>query len=131
MYGLRVYYEDTDAGGVVYHAGYLRFAERARTELLRAGGFDHIALLREQGLAFVVRRVEIDFLRPAFLDDWLEVRTETKAVSGARMVLMQVIEKEGFELVRLEVTLVLVNPDKRPARIPASLRSAFDKNVSS
>ena len=82
-YALRVYYEDTDAAGVVYHANYLRFAERARTEALRDLGIPHAELLREHGVMFMVRRVEVDYLRPARLDESLAVITEPLAVGGA------------------------------------------------
>ena len=80
---MRVYYEDTDAGGVVYHATYLRFAERARTEALRDAGIPHAELLERFTLMFVVRRIEVDYLRPARLDDLLIVVTEPLAVGGA------------------------------------------------
>jgi acyl-CoA thioester hydrolase len=74
-YGLRIYFEDTDAGGVVYHANYLRFAERARTEALRAMGLPHSEMMEKHGIIFVVRRVALDYQRPARLDDWLTVET--------------------------------------------------------
>lgn len=122
---LRVYYEDTDAGGVVYHANYLKFAERGRTELLRARGLDHPRLRLEYGAAFVVRRCVAEFLRPARLDDLLTVVTVPRACEGARLVLDQTIEGEAGPLVRLEVTLALVGADLRPRRLPGPLRDAF------
>src|SRR3954467_14056691 len=82
-YAVRVYYEDTDAGGVVYHAAYLRFAERARTEALRDLGVPHAEMLAGHNVMFVVRRIEVDYLRPARLDDSLTVVTESLAVGGA------------------------------------------------
>jgi len=88
-YTLRVYYEDTDAGGVVYHAAYLRFAERARTEALRDLGIPHATLVAEYGLIFVVRRIKVDYLRPARLDESLTVVTEPVHVGGASVVLRQ------------------------------------------
>ncbi len=90
-YTLRVYYEDTDAGGVVYHASYLRYAERARTEALRDLGIPHAALVARYGLMFVVRRIKVDYLRPARLDALLTVVTEPLAVGGASLVLRQEI----------------------------------------
>ena len=88
---LRVYYEDTDAGGVVYHANYLRYAERARTEALRDAGIPHADLVERFGLMFVVHRAEIDYVRPAMLDDLLVVETETMDVGGATVLLRQTV----------------------------------------
>ena len=82
VHNLRVYYEDTDAGGVVYYANYLRFIERARTEMLREAGFDHIRLLQERGVAFFVKSVNADYLAPARLDDSLEVHTRVVNLNG-------------------------------------------------
>ncbi len=88
---LRVYYEDTDAGGVVYHANYLRYAERARTEALRDAGIPHADLVERFGLMFMVHRAEIDYVRPAKLDDLLVVETETLDVGGATVLLRQTV----------------------------------------
>ena len=92
---LRVYYEDTDAAGIVYHASYLRFAERGRTEMLRELGFDHRSLADAHGVVFAVSRCVIDFRRPARLDDLLEVRTRPLAVGGARLELEQLVMRGG------------------------------------
>ena len=88
-FSARVYYEDTDAGGVVYHARYLAFAERARTEALRDAGVPHDELATQHGLIFVVRRVEMDYWRPARLDDLLVVTTQTVALGGASLTVRQ------------------------------------------
>lgn len=122
---VRVYYEDTDAGGAVYHASYLRFAERARTELLRAGGVDHRTLLEGAGGQLVVRRLEADFLAPARLDDLLSVETRPVGGSGARIVLEQTVRREEAVLVRLEVEIAFVGRDGRPRRLPEALRRVF------
>ena len=122
---IRVYYEDTDAGGIVYHAAYLRYAERARTEMLRAIGFDHVSLARDAGVLFAVRRVEIDYLRSARLDDQLVVRTRIAAVRGASLDLDQEIQGGDGPLARLLVRLALLDRRHRPVRLPAMLRSAF------
>ena len=123
---LRVYYEDTDAGGIVYHAGYLRFAERARTELLRCLGFDHMALRARSGLAFAVRRCVADFLAPAQLDQRLVVETRLVRLRRASLDLEQrVVAPDGRLLVRLAVRLALMSGALRPARLPAALRAAF------
>src|SRR5690348_12539800 len=90
-FAIRVYYEDTDAGGVVYHATYLRYAERARTEALRDAGIPHADLVERCNVMFMVHRAEIDYVRPASLDDLLVVETETLDVGGATVVLRQVV----------------------------------------
>src|SRR5271154_3855573 len=88
---IRIYYEDTDAGGIVYHANYLKFAERARTELLRSLGHDHHQVLKEHGLILVVRHIEIDYQAPSRLDDLLEVRTEAVSVGNTSVGLNQAV----------------------------------------
>ena len=118
-HAVRVYYEDTDAGGVVYHARFLAFAERARTEALRALGAPHAELMRDHGLAFVVRRAEMDYLRPARLDDVLNVVTGPWVLGGARVTVAQRIERSGQPLVTARIMLAAVGADGRPARIPA------------
>src|ERR1700750_377251 len=90
-YSFRVYYEDTDAGGVVYHANYLRYAERARTEALRDAGISHADLVDRFSRMFMVHRAEIDYVRPAILDDHLVVDTETMDVGGATVLLRQTV----------------------------------------
>jgi acyl-CoA thioester hydrolase len=123
---VRVYYEDTDAGGIVYHASYLRFAERGRTELLRRLGFDQQSLAREHRVMFAVARCELAFLRPARLDDLLVVRTAVAALAGARVEMAQEVERAGVTLVRLGVTLAVVHArELRPVRLPEPLRAAF------
>jgi acyl-CoA thioester hydrolase len=123
----RVYFEDTDAGGVVYHASYLRFAERARTEALRDVGAPHAALLDEFGLIFVVRRIKLDYLRPARLDESLEVATRVLAVGAAKAELSQVIRRDADTLAEAKVLLACVRRgDGRPARIPPRWRDALE-----
>lgn len=125
VFAVRVYYEDTDAGGIVYHANYLRFAERARTELLRDLGFDHMTLHRDQGLTFAVRGCSAEFLRPAHLDDLLEVRTRPTDISGASLWLDQTVFREDEPLVEMKLRLVCIRDDGRPARLPSEIRTAF------
>jgi acyl-CoA thioester hydrolase len=125
-YTLRVYYEDTDAGGVVYHASYLRFAERARTEALRDLGIPHAALVARFGLMFVVRRIKVDYLRPARLDESLTVVTEPLEVSGASVVLRQEVRGGAGTCAVLEVQLACVSPNgDKPARLPPEWRGAL------
>ncbi len=122
---LRVYYEDTDAGGIVYHAQYLCFAERARTELLRAVGTDHARLLAEHGGVFAVRRAMVEFRRAARLDDLLVVETRVTRTTGARLGLRQDIKRDGQGLVSIDVELAFISPDLRPLRLPAGLTKGF------
>ena len=120
---VRVYWEDTDAGGVVYHAGYLRFMERARSEWMRALGVDQMAFKRATGLAFMVRDMHIDFLRPALLDDELSVTVEVKERRAASILFAQTIMKaDGNCLVRASVRVACVELERmRPAAIPPDL----------
>lgn len=122
---VRVYYEDTDAGGVCYHTAYLRFAERGRTELLRSLGYDHVGLRAQAGGVFVVARCEIDYLRPARLDDALEVETVVVEGGGASLVMSQEIRRQGELLARLRVRLAFLSDAGRPARLPPGVREAF------
>ncbi len=120
---VRVYFEDTDAGGIVYHANYLRFAERARTEWMRELGYDHRRLAEEHRLLFAVARAELDFVRPARLDDLLVVRTRAVGIGGARLELEQLIYRDATEVARVRVTLALVDTATlRPKRLPEALR---------
>ena len=126
---LRVYYEDTDAGGIVYYANYLRFAERARTEYLRSVGADHQTLLAEDGIAFTVRQCSVDYMSPAFLDDPLEVHTRFLEVRGASLRAEQVVKRKTDELARLNVRLACVGDDGRPRRMPTAFRSALSSSL--
>jgi acyl-CoA thioester hydrolase len=117
---------DTDAAGIVYHANYLRFAERARTEALRAMGIPHAELLRDCNLMFVVRRIKVDYLRPAGLDESLVVVTEPVALRAASMVLRQDVQGPRGSCAVLDVELACVRPGGGwPVRIPARWRQAF------
>ncbi len=124
-YPIRVYYEDTDAAGVVYHGNYLKYAERARTEMMRGLGLSHSALAERLGLVFTVRRCEIDYQAPARLDDELQVATRILEVGGARLMAEQIITRAGGHLARLVLTLACVTRTGRPARLPSDLRTAL------
>jgi acyl-CoA thioester hydrolase len=124
---IRVYYEDTDAAGIVYHAAYLEFAERARTELLRCLGLDHATLRARFGLVFTVRRCSIDYRAPARLDDLLEIATRVVRLGGASLELEQRVLRAAQLLAVLEVRLALLGADLRVARLPGQLIGAFDR----
>ena len=122
---IRVYYEDTDAAGIVYYANYLRFAERARTEFLRTLGFDHAQLKRRHGVGFAVRRCVIEYRQPARLDDRLEVLTRVAHVRGASIDLAQEVTRADGLLAMLEVRLVVLDQALRCVRLPVALAAAF------
>ena len=125
-YGLRIYFEDTDSGGLVYHANYLRFAERARTEALRAMGLPHSEMMLQHGMIFVVRRAELDYQRPARLDDWLTVETSTLSVGGASVRLRQSVKRDEETIAVVDLTLVSVRLQTgRAERVPAAWRVAL------
>ena len=121
-FALRVYYEDTDLAGIVYYANYLRFIERARTEFVRARGVDQVALKAVEGIVFAVRHLEADYLSPARFDDELVVETSVEAMTGARIVLRQVVLRDGQEVFAALVTLVALTEAGQPARLPANIR---------
>ncbi|MBI2979043.1 MAG: tol-pal system-associated acyl-CoA thioesterase [Rhodospirillales bacterium] len=123
VFPVRVYYEDTDAAGVVYYANYLRFAERARTEMLRGLGGGSRELMETQGLAFAVRRCSMEFMKPAWLDDLLEVETRLTDIGGASLVAVQRVKRQSTELVRMEMTLACLSTAGKPARLPPALRT--------
>lgn len=133
----RVYYEDTDAGGIVYHANYLRFCERARNELLRLAGYPHAAMVASTGVALAVRRCEIDFRKPAKLDDPLEVVTRIVDIGAATMDAEQIVRRiagaekddtaEPLVLVRVFLRLAAINQHGKPVRLPAPLRQVLER----
>lgn len=123
---IRVYYEDTDLGQIVYYANYLKFIERGRSEWLRAAGVDQQRLLEQGRLAFVVRRVEADYLSPARFDDQIEVVTALDQAAGSRVVVAQSVERGGVPLFRARVTVVCVDlRTMRPHRLPDAVRAAL------
>lgn len=123
---VRVYYEDTDFSGNVYHAAYLHFFERGRTEFLRDLGLHHSELIHD-GIAFAVRRMSIDFLAAAHIDDQLEVTTEVASATAARLNLRQTITRGGSEIVRAEVQVVSIKVTGGAARMPKALLALIVK----
>jgi len=116
-----VYYEDTDMGGIVYYANYLKFIERARSSWVADMGVDQLAM-KEDGVVFAVRRVEADYLLPAVLGDELEVRTTVEGATAARWVVRQEVWRGAEQLFDAIVTIVAIGPGGGPTRIPAELR---------
>lgn len=125
---VRIYYEDTDAAGIVYYANYLKFAERARTEMLRIAGFDQSELMREHGIGFVVRKCNCEFLKPAALDDRLTIETRLNDISGVSMAMQQTIRRGNETLVTIDVKLAVIGAKMRPVRLPDPVRKAMLKH---
>lgn len=125
---VRVYFEDTDFSGVVYHANFLRFFERGRTEALRAAGFSHTDLAAGPvPLAFAVRSLQIEFERPARMDDLLVVTTRLSEVHGARLIFEQTIHRDGTSIASATVTVACMDHQGRPRRIPDAVRRTFSQ----
>lgn len=126
---VRVYYEDTDFSGLVYHASYLRWCERGRTDFVRLLGLQQKALFdggdETEALFFVVRRMEIDFLRPALMDDVLEVVSEVREIGTASLTIGQEIRRGDLVLFKASVLIVLINRQGRPQRMSAAMKQAF------
>ena len=130
VWPIRVYFEDTDAGGVVYYANYLKFAERARTEILRRAGFDHRMLAETHGRQIVVKSCALDFVAPARLDDALEVRSQIAMIRGASFTIRQEVFRSEELLARADVRLACVDQRLRPKPLPAALRQALEPHKS-
>jgi len=129
---IRVYFEDTDCGGVVYHANFLKFCERGRSDFIRLLGIEAKSLAdpaKGEPAIFVVRRVDIDYLKPGRMDDVLEVVTACEEIGSASLVLSQEIRREGTLLVRAKVTVVLVSRSGKPQRLGALVRGALQRFV--
>jgi len=124
---VRVYFENTDAGGVVYHAEYLKFFERARTEWLRHLGFDHQALARDHRVVFAVSAISVDFVKPARLDDNLAVSVRLESLGRVRCIFDQEIRREDEVLARARVSVACLVVDSfKPAEIPAPLKRKME-----
>ena len=127
---VRVYFENTDVGGVVYHGEYLKFLERARTEWLRHLGFDHQALARNHRIVFVVTQATADFLKPARLDDIVVVSVQLESLGKVRCVFAQEIRREDDLLVRAKITVACVTGETlKPAEIPEALRRKMQASL--
>jgi len=121
---VRVYYEDTDVSGIVYHANYLRMMERGRSEALRLAGIHHMVMLAgAEPVAWTIRRLEIEYLRPARLDDALEVHTRYRTLAGARLTGDQWVKRAGVDLIAAKIEAALITMTGKPRRIPEDVRA--------
>ena len=129
IFRLRVYYEDTDAAGIVYYANYFKFAERARTEMLRSVKINQNVLYTKMGVRFVVRSCAIDYLSPARLDDELEVHTKIQCVKGASLTALQTVRRARDAVVSLKLRIACVGRCGRPKRLPEEVASGLQSYV--
>lgn len=127
---IRVYYEDTDAGGVVYHSNYLNFAERGRTEFLRALGHQNSDLEKEHSILFLVRHIDIEYHKPAVLDDHLRLETSIETLKNTSFVMRQEVFRGNEILTGMHVALVCVDTNtKKPVKLPDVVKSEFKKYI--
>lgn len=126
IYPLRVFYEDTDAAGIVYYANYLKFIERARTEMMRIAGISHSGSLSDAGAMFIVRRCTADYRLPARLDDNLQVHTRMLRLGGATIDVEQIVKRGDDVLVSAVLKLACIDGAGKPVRLPATLRRALE-----
>ncbi|PZP55586.1 MAG: tol-pal system-associated acyl-CoA thioesterase [Micavibrio aeruginosavorus] len=125
----RVYYEDTDAGGVMYHANHIKFCERGRTEFLRSFELQNSDLHAENGVLFVVRHLEADYFKPARLDDLLTVKTSLKSIKNTSFMMRQEIFKGEEVLFGMDVLLVTVNTQGKPTALPDNIKNLFKESL--
>jgi acyl-CoA thioester hydrolase len=126
VFPVRVYFEDTDAGGVVYYANYFKYAERARTEMMRELGIESSRLMQGDGVLLAVRQCTAEYHRPARLDDQLEIRTRLLEVGGASLKAEQRVTRGSTDLVSLRLKLACVTMTGKPARLPKDLRASLE-----
>lgn len=124
---VRIYYDDTDAGGVVYHANYLKLCERARTESLRAMGFENSKLRDDHGVIIVVKSLEAEYLSPSKLDDLLTIQTRILSVKNTSFVMEQKAIRNNICIFSMNIVLVFINEQGRPTKIPDDVKAAFLK----
>ncbi|MAR57069.1 MAG: tol-pal system-associated acyl-CoA thioesterase [Rickettsiales bacterium] len=125
----RVYYEDTDAGGIVYHANYLNFAERARTDALREMHINQTEFRESTGCIFVVRHAEIEYKASAILDDLLRVTTEVTHIGNSSMKMLQVVWRDDIELARMHIQIVCVGANRKAVRIPQDITACLRSHM--
>ena len=125
----RIYYEDTDAGGIVYHANYLKYAERARTDALRELDIHQRCLREEMGIFFVLRHADITYLKPIMLDDLITVTSEITHIGNTSLKMKQCIWRDDIEICQMLMHIVCINDDKKPVRMPGAVLQPLKKNM--
>jgi len=127
IFPIRVYYEDTDAGGIVYHSNFLNFTERARSEALREAGMDQSALWKSHGIGFVMRHASVDYLKPARLDDLLNVETHLEKLGRASMTLIHTLTRDKMTLAKVHVKLAVIDRDFKLVEVNEELKKLLGK----
>ena len=125
FYKVKVYYEDTDTGGVVYYANYLKFLERARTEALYSIGFSNTKIKKNYNSLIIVKSCNIDYKKPAFLEDELTIRSFVKSITKTSFFMNQIITKKDHTIAEAKIHLVFVNDKGKPVKIPEKIYSKF------
>ena len=126
---LKVYYEDTDAGGVVYYANYLKFMERARSDALKSLGFTNKLLIEENGTYIIVKSCNINYKKPALLEDDLKIKSNIKEITKTSFFMLQKVFKGNDQITEAEVHLVTINKKGKPVKIPKSLKEELEKLI--
>ena len=126
---LKVYYEDTDAGGVVYYANYLKFMERARSDALKSLGFTNKLLIKENGTYIIVKSCNINYIKPALLEDDLEIKSNIKEITKTSFFMLQKVFKGNNQITEAEVHLVTINKKGKPVKIPKRLKEELEKLI--
>ena len=126
---LKVYYEDTDAGGVVYYANYLKFMERARSDALKSLGFTNKLLIEENGTYIIVKSCNINYIKPAFLEDDLEIKSDIKDITKTSFFMLQKVFKGNDQITEAEVHLVTIDKKGKPVKIPERLKEELEKLI--
>tara|TARA_B100000029_G_scaffold194353_1_gene192399 strand:- start:874 stop:1269 length:396 start_codon:yes stop_codon:yes gene_type:complete len=124
-HSVKIYYEDTDSGGVVYYANYLKYLERARSEALYSLGLSNKKLLRDYKSLIIVRSCNVDYIKPAILEDILLIESQVKSMSNTSIIMSQIVKKNETIITKAEIVLVIVNDKGNPVRIPKILKDSF------
>ncbi|MGB1077807.1 MAG: YbgC/FadM family acyl-CoA thioesterase [Bdellovibrionales bacterium] len=126
---IRIYFEDTDAGGIVYHASHIRFCERGRTELLRDVGLTNSQIEKELNTLFVVRHMDVNYLKPAYLDDMLELQTSVTKIKNTSFLMKHELYKSGSLIFSMDVVLACINKQGKLVKIPEKVRNALQDTL--
>ena len=125
-HNVKIYYEDTDSGGVVYYANYLKYLERARSEALHSVGLSNKQLLKDYRSLIIVKSCNLDYIKPAMLEDILLIESQVKSMSKTSIIMNQIVKKNEVIITKAEIVLVIVNDKGKPVRIPKILKDSFE-----
>ncbi len=125
-HNVKIYYEDTDSGGVVYYANYLKYLERARSEALHLVGLSNKQLLKDYSSLIIVKSCNLEYIKPAMLEDILLIESQVKSMSKTSITMNQIVKKNDVIITKAEIVLVIVNDKGKPVRIPKILKDSFE-----